>query len=187
MARYKIFHLFISSLQICSLDRSDSFRAELLEIPTAERIQNRMKTITGISSQFVDDVNLILDKCGSSYYVIMVLSEVVSKLHNHFCGMVCKLNAHLLGIISIFLWQMINIARKLNGEKEKITVETVKEQCKMDPDYKTVDGMHVLHTILLRELPPERIGGIINLVLSTRPSATTEEIEDSLVCNDQYI
>lgn len=82
---------------------------------------------------------------------------------------------------------MIDIARKLNGEKEKITLGTVKEQCKMDPDYKTVDGMHVLHTILLRELPPERIGGLINLVLSTRPSATTEEIEDSLVCNDQYI
>lgn len=79
--------------------------------------------------------------------------------------------------------QTIDLAKKLNGEKDKITVETVKEQCKMDPDYKSVDSMHVVHTILSRELPPERFGAIINLMLTMRPSATTEEIEDSLVCH----
>lgn len=51
----------------------------------------------------------------------------------------------------------------------------------MDPDYKSVDSMHIFRAILSRDLPPERIGGIINLVLTTRPSATIDEIEDSLV------
>lgn len=81
------------------------------------------------------------------------------------------------------LLQTIDLAKKLNGEKDKITVEIVKEQCKMDPDYKSVDSMHVVHTILSRELPPERIGALINLMLIMRPSATNEEIEDSLVCH----
>lgn len=77
--------------------------------------------------------------------------------------------------------QTIDLAKKLKGEKDKITVDTVKEQCKLDPDYKSVDAMHIFHAILSRELPAERISGIIHMVLTTRPSATTDEIEDSLV------
>lgn len=75
---YSWIKYLIHSLQICPINRSDSFRTELLEIPTPERIRNRMKTIKDISGQFVEDVNVILEKCGSSYYVIMVLSELVS-------------------------------------------------------------------------------------------------------------
>lgn len=92
----------------------------------------------------------------------------------------------LFWVIRSFLLQIIDLAKALKGEKGKITVDTVKEHSKKEPDYKCVDSMHIFHTILLRELPPERIGGIINLILATRPSATTEEVEDSLVCNLQF-
>lgn len=61
----------------CPLNRSDSLREVLLEAPTAEGIQNRIETIKDISGQFIEDVNAILEKCGSSNYVIMVLSELV--------------------------------------------------------------------------------------------------------------
>lgn len=50
------------------------------------------------------------------------------------------------------------------------------------PDFKRVDTMHIFQTILLRELQPERFGGVINLLLAMCPRATTEEIKDSLVC-----
>lgn len=63
-------------------------------------------------------------------------------------------------------------------------MDTIKE-LKLDdmPDFKRVDTMHIFHSILSRELPPERFGAMINLILAMRQCATTEEIEDSLVCN----
>lgn len=75
------------------------------------------------------------------------------------------------------------MAKSLHGEKEKITEDTIKKSMwNRMPDFKCVDSTHIFHTILSRELPPERIGGVINLKLATRRCATTEEVEDSLVC-----
>lgn len=63
------------------LNRSDSLRQAILEEPTAETVQNRLETIINVNGQFVEDVNVILEKCGSSNYVVMILKELVSK-HN---------------------------------------------------------------------------------------------------------
>lgn len=71
----------------------------------------------------------------------------------------------------------------LKGDKDRITVDIIKEPTwNSMPDFKRVDTMHIFHTILSRELPPKCFGAIINLELAMRRCATTEEIEDSLVC-----
>lgn len=75
----------------------------------------------------------------------------------------------------------------MKGEKGRITVDIVKKHSKSEPDYKLVDSMHILHTILSRQLPPERIGGIINLNLATRPSSSTEDVEEALVSCKQHL
>ena len=74
----------------------------------------------------------------------------------------------------------------LHGKAHRITVDIIKENSESMTDsenYEYVDNMHIFHTILSRELPSERIAGIINLILAKRAEATTKEIEDSLVCN----
>lgn len=84
--------------------------------------------------------------------------------------------------------QVIDLAKNLKGDKDTITVDSFNHSTSNNmPDFKRVDQMHTFQTILLRELPPERIGAIINLILTTRQCATTEEIEDSLVSNVQYL
>lgn len=83
---------------------------------------------------------------------------------------------------ALFLPQIIGLANALKGEKKEITVDDVKRHSKTEQDFKCVDCMHIFHTILSRELPPERIGAIINLMLATRPTASTENVEDALVC-----
>lgn len=84
---------------------------------------------------------------------------------------------------------MNDIAERLNGENDRITVDTINEPNSNDmPDFKWIDGMHILQTILSRQLPPECYGGIINLILATQlANATTEEIEDSLVSTMEYL
>lgn len=77
------FTLIFNVFQACPLRRSDSIRNALFEEPSAERIRSRIETIKDISSQFVEDINVIIEKCGSSHYVIMVLSEIVSEFLNH--------------------------------------------------------------------------------------------------------
>lgn len=57
-------------------------RDAILEIPTAEMIRSRMETIKDISGQFVEDVNVILEKFPNDAYVIMVLHELVRKFLN---------------------------------------------------------------------------------------------------------
>lgn len=81
----------------------------------------------------------------------------------------------------LVLLQATDLAKGLNGDDEKITVDALKEESKEEPNYKRVDVVHIFHTISSRQLPPERIGGIINMLM--RPSSTVEEIENSLVCN----
>lgn len=82
------------------------------------------------------------------------------------------------------LLQAIDLAKNMKGDKNIITVDMVKNPTWNNlPDFKTVDQMHIFQAIVSRELPPERFGGVINLLLATRQCATMEEIEDSLVCN----
>lgn len=78
--------------------------------------------------------------------------------------------------------QVIDLGKTLKGEKNRITVNAIKEPTWNNmPNFKRVDAIHILNTILSRDLPPERFGAIINLELATRRRAPTGEIEDSLV------
>lgn len=85
------------------------------------------------------------------------------------------------------LLQAIELSKALKGDRGTITVDTVKESnSDNSEDFKCVDAMHILNAILSRELPPERFGAIINLILATSRCVTTKEIEDSLVCNHLF-
>lgn len=48
-----------------------------MEAPSIENIQRRIRSVEGISNHVVDDVDLILEKCGQNYYALMILSELV--------------------------------------------------------------------------------------------------------------
>lgn len=59
--------------------RSPSLSEALLEEQTVKTIQSRVATIIGVGDQFVKDLDVVLEKCGSSNYVIIILHELVSK------------------------------------------------------------------------------------------------------------
>lgn len=46
---------------------------------TIAKIQSRMGTIKSISSQFTEDVNVIIEKCGNKGFLVMMLFETVSE------------------------------------------------------------------------------------------------------------
>lgn len=66
------------------MNRSDSLREALMEKPTAEGIKSHIRAIKDISGQFVEDIDVILEKCGKSSYVVMVLHELVRKFTQNF-------------------------------------------------------------------------------------------------------
>ena len=68
-----------------------------------------------------------------------------------------------------------------NGENSTIHVDDIQVRGKGVTDYKILDNANILQTILLKELPSERINGLINLIYVARPSATSEEIQSALV------
>lgn len=71
---------FLFSLQVHGaypLIRSDSAHKAHMEAPSIEKTQKRIRTVEGISDQVVGDFDMILEKCGHSYYVLMILSELV--------------------------------------------------------------------------------------------------------------
>lgn len=75
----------------------------------------------------------------------------------------------------------MNLLKPMKGEEDRITVAVMRGKSKKKHDYYIIDEMHIFSTILSRELPTERFGGIINLHLTKLSTATDEEIEDSLV------
>lgn len=89
---------------------------------------------------------------------------------------------------SVYFLQAIELAKALKGDRQTITVDTVRQSnWHNTDDFKSIDAAHILNTILSRDLPPERFGAIINLILATNLRASTEEeIEDSLVWNYRF-
>lgn len=68
-----------------------------------------------------------------------------------------------------------------NDENSKINVNDFEIRSKTVPDYKILDNVRILQTILSKHLPAERSNGIIDLIYVARPSATSEEIQSALV------
>lgn len=56
-------------------------------------------------------------------------------------------------------------------------MNSAKEEYKSVLDYKYIDNVKILQTILSQRLQPEHLNPIINLVYSSRPSATQKERE----------
>lgn len=48
-------------------------------------------------------------------------------------------------------------------------------------DYKIVDHLKIFQSILLRRLQPEQINSVVNMMYTTRPSATKNERERAVV------
>lgn len=69
----------------------------------------------------------------------------------------------------------------MSGQILKINVYTVKEYSKQEAEYRIIDNANILQAMLSRQLPPERIGGLVNLIAATRPSAQEDEIQKALV------
>lgn len=79
---------------------------------------------------------------------------------------------------------MQELAKMSNDGNTKIDVNIVKEHSKSDDGILqliTVENVKVLQAILLKHLSPEDINGVINLMYAMRPSATSDEIQNSLV------
>lgn len=167
--------------------RSKSVVEAHQDLATVPKIRSRMRTIKGASDQFIEDVNDIIEKCGNKGYVVMILHELVRNSEKNTSTLLLPF---FLVIINcgrfLYYLQMVYIAKDLKGDKDTITVDAIKRlQPYNMPECKSIDAMHISQTILSRELPPERFGGIINLVAATELRVTTEEIEDSLVCTMQ--
>lgn len=63
------------------------------------------------------------------------------------------------------------------GENSTIDVNTVKIYSKMVSDFKLIDNVKILQTVLLKQLPPKRCNGLINLIYATRRSAKERKVE----------
>lgn len=67
------------------------------------------------------------------------------------------------------------------GQIYRITVETVKEYSKQEAEYRIIDNANIMKSLLTKQFPPERVGGLVNLIAATRPSAPDAEIQKALV------
>lgn len=75
----------------------------------------------------------------------------------------------------------------MRGQFYKINEDTVKEYAKQEVEYRVVDNANIMQSILSKQLAPERIGGFVNLLAVTRPSATEDEIRKALVSRHQNV
>lgn len=76
---------------------------------------------------------------------------------------------------------MQNLTEISKDKNSRIDVNAVKEYSTSLADYQAVGNSRALQAFLLQKLTPERINGVVGLMFAIRPSATSEEIESSLV------
>lgn len=79
---------------------------------------------------------------------------------------------------------MDKIAATYRGRESKITSTAVKQFVEMNPiGYKceTIDNINILQSLLLTQLPPERISGVINLFVAITTNLTENDLENTLV------
>lgn len=68
-----------------------------------------------------------------------------------------------------------------NGKDSRMTVADVRKTATENENVFIFNEVDILQTILSRQLPPRHVNGVTNLILMTRPNATENEIENSLV------
>lgn len=85
------------------------------------------------------------------------------------------------------------LAETLHGKNSTINVDTVKgiTRSRHLENGDQMDQAYVLKALLSKQLPPERVNAIINVILMVRRNATDDEIENTLVgwryCNHTFI
>lgn len=75
------------------------------------------------------------------------------------------------------------LANDLSGSDSKITPATVKEELVIvdEDECSTVDQISILQPVLLKQLPLERISGVINLYYALYGNGTETDLENALV------
>lgn len=69
-----------------------------------------------------------------------------------------------------------------DAKHSKISVDFIKSYSKdAVPEMELVEELKIIQAVLLKQLPPERISGFINIIYAMRPSASEKEIESALV------
>lgn len=76
---------------------------------------------------------------------------------------------------------MDGLADELDGRSSKITSATFNEKIWNDIEFCFIDDINVLQTILLRQLPPERVSGVINLFYVISGIGSEQDLENALV------
>lgn len=72
------------------------------------------------------------------------------------------------------------------AEHSKINVDFVKAYSKdAVPELELVEELKIIQAVLLKQLPPERVNGLVNIIYAMRPSASEAEVERALV-NTKY-
>lgn len=153
-------------------------------------IRKYTHSIVGISDQFVHDIDAVLDQFKNNEFVVLALKRFVSSTpcrfdqHSRFCF---YLSPKVLVTIDFITFQMLTFAKMSNEAKlSKIDVNIVKKPANDNSTMRVeetefVDAVKILQAVLLKQLPAERISGIINIIYAMRPSASENEIENALV------
>lgn len=81
---------------------------------------------------------------------------------------------------------MDELANHLDGKNVKLTSTTVIEKISNwddddDDKFCTVDVIDIIHSLLLKQLPPERFDGVINLLYVLEGIGTVKDLENALV------
>lgn len=142
---------------------------------------NGSDAIKDISPQFATNVNIILEKYQNDIYVIPMLKSIVSEKWKRKHMSLSK--TFRLMISKYLYFQTRLLAESLHGKNSKINVDAVKEIRRRQhlENGDQMDQAYLLKVMLSKQLPPERVNGIINLILMVRRNATDDEIENALV------
>lgn len=84
-------------------------------------------------------------------------------------------------LLLLQIYDFAPLAAKSKGSK--IDVSAVRGHYTVNSmnEYVLIDNTKILYDILLKELPMERVSGIVNLMLAMRPASTDNEINNALV------
>lgn len=66
-------------------------------------------------------------------------------------------------------------------ENATIDVNAIKSRFEKKPERRSTERTIILKELLLKEFPPKRINGLINLMYATRSTAEPNEIQSALV------
>ncbi|XP_037049880.1 uncharacterized protein LOC119084134 [Bradysia coprophila] len=165
--------LYICFVQMCSCQKDESKednesfelaatlkafyhgnrQPETSDVVKIQGYLNGTDAIKDISPQFTENVKIVIDKYQDNILVMTMMKSIMGLL-----------------------------AETLHGKNYTIDVDTVKEMRRSRhlENGDQMDKAYVLKVLLSKQLPPERVNTIINVILMMRRNATDDEIENTL-------